>query len=437
MLGLTLLGQLGLHLLYGEETFLYALHFAPLLVVFAACSTLTRMRLVGLVLAGALVISAGVNNAMQFRTATAVLASQGPPRHQVLVQMSQRPTDPWPRGIGHVVLAVPGSQEVDKAYHEPGGNFSPRVGSFGVSLWLTNLEGHLKATSETIPLNEIRQQFIWAEGQRIPGISTETTSYQAVWSIVGQGRWMLDLQAQANVRPMIVIRSVGPAGGPIRSLTWDGRQLLINNRWSVKVDPAPMAVYIGREGAQGWMTEVMSLTQWSDEGGWGYARFKLGDESHWRVVIEDTLAVPPVRLQAHEAHSALALHLPDGQLSASLNAQVAHLMMGLVDQQTRPGDPMNYPLAWLRDGAYAIVALARAGQLEVAKELSAAFAENDFFGGFGPEADEPGLAIWALEEVAVRLNQPDYDRWLVAPCPPEGRVHRRAIVSRPSDSQAD
>lgn len=62
VLGLTLLGQFMLHMLYGDETFLYSLHFAPLLVVLAAFSTLTRMRPLALVLASMLVLSAGINN---------------------------------------------------------------------------------------------------------------------------------------------------------------------------------------------------------------------------------------------------------------------------------------------------------------------------------------------------------------------------------------
>ena len=40
----SLLGQLGLHTLYGDETFLYSLHFLPLLITVAALSTLTHLR---------------------------------------------------------------------------------------------------------------------------------------------------------------------------------------------------------------------------------------------------------------------------------------------------------------------------------------------------------------------------------------------------------
>jgi hypothetical protein len=70
VLGVTLLGQFGLHALYGPETFLYALHFGPLLVVLAALSAQTRARPIALTLAIALVICAGINNVRQFGKAT-------------------------------------------------------------------------------------------------------------------------------------------------------------------------------------------------------------------------------------------------------------------------------------------------------------------------------------------------------------------------------
>ncbi len=414
LLGFTLLGQLALHAVYGEETFLYSLHFAPLLVVLAALSTLTRARPAALLLAGMLVLSAGVNNGLQFNKAREFVQSQAPPRYEVLGQMRQRPTDPWPRGTGHVVLAAPGSREVDKAYHEPGGSFSPAVGSFGVSLWLTDKSGNLQNTSDNIPLSEIHQQLSWNDGQDIPGILTKTSYYESLWSYMGSERWALNLKSQANTntKPMVVIRSVGPAGGPIRSLDWDGQRLLINNRWSVKSDSAPVTVCLGEEGSQGWMTERSAITQWKGEKGWGYARFELANGSNQNIVIQDTSSVPIAGPTVISTQAVLELDLPDKQFAASLDAQVAHLMMGLVGQQTRPGEPTNYPLPWQRDGAYQVVALARAGQLEVAKELSTYFAENDFFGGFGSEADAPGLSIWALSEVAMQLNQPEYDQSL-------------------------
>lgn len=74
-LGLILLGQFVLHLMYGTETFLYSLHFAPLLVILAALSTQTRVRLIALTLTGILLVFLILNNIMQFNRAVDVLHS--------------------------------------------------------------------------------------------------------------------------------------------------------------------------------------------------------------------------------------------------------------------------------------------------------------------------------------------------------------------------
>jgi hypothetical protein len=108
----------------------------------------------------------------------------------------------------------------------------------------------------------------------------------------------------------------------------------------------------------------------------------------------------------------LDLDLPDRRFSDCLNAQAAHLLMGLLDRRTPPGEPTNYPLAWQRDGAAVMAGLVCAGQREVVRELVKYFAENDFFGGFGAEGDAPGQGLRVMEDVAARLTDPALDRWL-------------------------
>lgn len=65
----TLAGQVLLHLLYGEETFLYAVHVAPLLVLTAALGSVSRWRRVILVIAVLLACAAAMNNVRQLETA--------------------------------------------------------------------------------------------------------------------------------------------------------------------------------------------------------------------------------------------------------------------------------------------------------------------------------------------------------------------------------
>jgi hypothetical protein len=93
VLGLTLIGQLVLHVVYGQETFLYSLHFGPLLVLLAAFGTQTRARPAALVLAGVLILSAGLNNGMQFDKVREFLHSRGSPGQQLLSEIQFIPTD--------------------------------------------------------------------------------------------------------------------------------------------------------------------------------------------------------------------------------------------------------------------------------------------------------------------------------------------------------
>ncbi len=69
IIGLVLAGQLALHLIYGEETFLYALHYLPLLVITASLGATCRFRKIVLVLAVLLLCSGGLNNILKFREA--------------------------------------------------------------------------------------------------------------------------------------------------------------------------------------------------------------------------------------------------------------------------------------------------------------------------------------------------------------------------------
>lgn len=63
---LALLGQLVLHLIYGDETFLYSLHFLPLLIIVASYGTLSGSRKIVIALAVIACLGAAVNNVTQF-----------------------------------------------------------------------------------------------------------------------------------------------------------------------------------------------------------------------------------------------------------------------------------------------------------------------------------------------------------------------------------
>jgi hypothetical protein len=350
---------------------------------------------------------------------TALAHASESPRVEVVNQMILRPTDPWPRSRGHVVLAVPGSTEVFKAYHEPGGNFSPAFGSFGISLWVTDADGRRLTTSDSMPLNQVQQRFvwpsqpIWPKRLEIPAIHTRTPFYEATWSVLAENRYQLRLTSTTTNHVDVVVRSVGPAGGPLHSLIWfPDNRLFVNDRWAMAFNARPAHVEVVPPRGHPHSQPTIGDVSWPAEQSWGYARLRLAPQlDHW-ITIEDAHIPPSNPLNVTSLRIPARLQLPDTNFIASIEAQLAHLMMGLVRNETRPGDPNNYPLNWLRDGAYTIVALARAGHVDLAAQLALPFAEHDFFGGFGAEADAPGLALWALTEVAGMKGDTRYDRWL-------------------------
>jgi hypothetical protein len=339
------------------------------------------------------------------------------PREAVLSAMKERPGDYWSRPTAHAILALPGSTEKEKAYFEPGGSFSPAVGSFGVSLWLVKNDGKasITTTSDEIPLknSQVYHRLVWGADQNLPGIKTECWAYEATWTSLRAGKWELDLRTKTgtDLKIVLFVRSVGPAGGDIKSLKWEDNRLIINSRWGLSFSQSlpDAAIRIGQENATDWKTALLNAKQREFSDGWGFAKIDLSAAKDWKITISDPYEPPPPPIPFSGMKTALHLDIPDGQFKESLRAQVAHLLMGLDARQVWPGDPLSYTQKRVRDGAYVIAALARVGQLAVAKELLREY-EKSFFRD--TETDAPGFYLWAAEEVAARENQSAHDNQL-------------------------
>ncbi|WP_165227089.1 hypothetical protein [Aquisphaera insulae] len=258
----------------------------------------------------------------------------GPTQREIVLRaMRDRPGDPWPRGRAHVVLAVPGSQQAEKGYLEPGGSASPAVGSFGVSIWGRDAAGNLRTTSDGVPMDGVRQRLSWPNPGGIPSIATTTTDYEATWSCRDSGDLVLDLAPQGNGgRLEVAVRSVGPAGGPITKIAFDDGSLTVNDRWAATIDPAPVAVAVGHEGDPGWRDGRTSSRRWEGSDGWGFARLGLEAGRPARLTLHQLARRQPSPLRYPAVRSTLELNLPDPRFKESLDAQVAHLMMGLLDR---------------------------------------------------------------------------------------------------------
>ncbi len=398
-------GFLPLYILYGGDTFLYSLLWLPLLVAVAGLAMTTPARIPALALALALAGCAAANNHAEFDRTVDQWLTRTAVRDRLVREMSLRPRDPWPRGRGHVVLAIPGTPDTLKGYVEPGGGFSPAAGSFGVSVWVIGPEGEPSVTGDDLPIAGIRQSFEFDSLAVVPALRNATPHYTIEWRALDAGRWRgVLVPAPGEARLALWIRSAGPAGGPIRALAADGATLRVNGRWSVTASgpTGPATWTLGSEHRAGWHRGGVAMRALDDPSGWGCARLVTTGAGPVTLTVTD---------DAPRATTDAALHAPvlaprlegfDPRFTACLEAQAAHLAMAITPDGLRPGDPLNYRFPWARDLACEAVALARAGQVEAARRLVRPFLERDYFGGFGAEADAPGLGIWALAEVEAR-----------------------------------
>jgi hypothetical protein len=319
-------------------------------------------------------------------------------REILLARMRARPDSAWPRGSGHIVLGVPGSPPADKAYVEPGGSFSPGFGTFGISITAHRAD-LTSQTGDQYPLDVIRQWFERNAGSPLPTVCTQTPDYAASWSWHPDG-WELNLSPIGHARLVVSVRSAGPAGAPLNSIVVNNGRI-IAGAWSISADPAFSAVALGLDDPSTLRGDRVATR---DEQGWCRADAVVQPRAT-RIVVARSSPHGGAHLPDH-ASGCLRLDLPDPAFCASLLAQVDHLRMSLVGDETRPGDPNHYPLAWLRDGAFSIVALARSGETRLADLLARHVATHDFYGGFGSEGDAPGLALWAIASTAMACDNP-------------------------------
>ena len=335
-------------------------------------------------------------------------------RQIVLDEMSLRPNDPWLRNDGHALLGEPGSPLAQKAYHEPGGSFSPSPISFGMAVWVMDSSDKLICTSDNIPIRGIGQQYFWKEGNRVPSIKTVTPYYDCMWTYEKPGVWKFEMLEKkgAQYKFLLVFRSVGPAGGPVDFISGSKDELLINHRWRIFFDSMPVSINIGDEQKGDLLTKSgLSNKSLVSPNGWVFAKVEI-DKSFKSLIIKDTRPVFNSPLPYAKTVAQITVEMPDKRFKDALDAQIANLMMGYIGSQTHPGEPVNYPLAWERDGAYSLMAMAKSGNIHTARELAVYFAENDFFGGFGAEGDAPGSAIGALAEVALIIDEQEFYQWL-------------------------
>jgi hypothetical protein len=271
----------------------------------------------------------------------------------------------------------------------------------------------LETTSDQQASPQARQSFESADGDALPAVVFDTPTYTARWRQVSPDRWLLSASPKGPGRTLALsLRAVGPAAGPVYEISADASgTLTADSCWTVKVAQGRPA-FLGEEGPQGWKqaAEVALPSRHASPSGWAAGRIAVPAGTALEAEVDQTcLHGSPPKWPMTGGVRVEPASLP---IAAMLQNQSAHLLMGLEGDQTRPGDPTSYPLQWLRDGAYTVVAMARGGRVDVARDLVIPFAQNDFFGGFGAEGDAPGEALWVLYEVAQAADDPALDHAL-------------------------
>jgi hypothetical protein len=329
----------------------------------------------------------------------------------VLQEMRHRPDGPWPRGDGHVTLAGYGAIGTDRGWLESGGSFSPAFKSPGLSIWVIGPDGQRLTSSDEIPRSETRQAYGRTDKGQMR-ITTTTPYYQLSVEVAGPQsyRFHLDRISAGGLRLAVLLRSVGPAGSPLETITATEDGLLANQTWRLNFATQDAPVCLGDELNSGGLTACLSGTGVRSNAGWAFARLDIDGDSFAFSLERGDEGSTSEPLAPFPAPG-LSLDGFPPTFTGRLAAQIDTLLGTTIEAETRPGDPVNYINSWQRDGAYIVVALGRAGLHEQARRLVTELAENDFYGGFGSEADAPGLALWALGEVATALRNPTFDEW--------------------------
>ena len=357
-----------------------------------------------------------------------------------LQKLAEHPEWIAPRSDVRAFLGEPGAPEATKTTVEPGNAFSPGMKTFGVTWWLRFPDDGAFFASEVVPLESLKWYY---EGGYLPLIHCETqvdglnirhslfqdgTAAERSEAVCGQLQ-LTNMRVQTiHVQVFVALRSLGPAGGPVRDLAVgsDGQSFWLAERdlplLGVDRSPGAIGCGVGDPSPLAQVGQVPTDQAASDPDGWcfGLARFDVhlcsGDT--WQVVLDcpqqthgnmqndlpGTATPRPAqyltRAEIHLSHwqerlSHIGLQVPDGNFRNAFFAGLQHMLTATVGDQARIST-LSYPLPWLRDSVYIIRCFDLAGFHDVAQAATEYCARNDFFGGFGAEGDAPGEGLWAL-----------------------------------------
>ena len=272
LLGTVLASQLGLHLIFGNETFLYSLHWLPILVTVAALSTFEMNRTVVLSLAVGCSAMAGVHNLQQFVEARRFVMAHKPliDERNDAEHREARLEDPWPTKAIEVNGGTTWAEE-DIAAYEPGGGLWPALDTFQIGFWIIDsATGKIVTTSHDVASGSASHHHLAPASVQIDAV---TSHYELTWVAREPRLWQLDLDAKnsAGSDLFVMVRAVGWRFNKIRAIEMEEPGLRINKRWHLAVDKS-IGREIGIERGLGWPVAHVDLDKAEDPAGWVFAR---------------------------------------------------------------------------------------------------------------------------------------------------------------------
>lgn len=277
-------GQFTLFVLFGNETFLYAPTFAPILVVLVGLAARTRVRVPVLAAAALLVVVNGANSLAQWRGATRFFTSFASFEHAPGAIEEHLPAGP--RQVRHegfpIRLREPGARRLETGLVAWAGGFRPGHDQFLLSYWIVDRRGALRFAAEELPDSLVDARVEAGPDSTVERVVVTTPYYRATWTVIGERHWDLRLAVSDSVRLVLVLRGTGPFRAPLRDLEWSARRgtLTLNRQWQLQAGRPVSMARMSDETRPGWMTSWVEVDRIHVPSGWAAARIEVGRGAH-------------------------------------------------------------------------------------------------------------------------------------------------------------
>lgn len=322
------------------------------------------------------------------------------------------------KGKTHIFLGSPLSDGCDKTTVEPGNGFSPGVWTCGITAWVAM--GGRCCTPDLLDDKDIA----WGFGESgLPPVVESTWSADGKVRVAsrlahlgaegseGADFCSVELTAteEAAGELRIVVRDIGPAGGKIDSLQWngDGSTLTVNGSLRITMESKPESCEI--LDADGLHDSPMAVLRYpfvlaegtssnlSFKAGHGFANRQFGNELALLRPYADLSVSDGFECCKAQWQQAVPARVfsPDARIERVWQRECFHILSAMECGLPRIG-AVNYPVFWIRDGVIVLRALDLMGRHDLARTGNEALSALLFSGGFGAEADAPGEGIWSL-----------------------------------------